>query len=158
MSKKNISSGGQPPLPSMAGYQFVIVSSLWNREITEKLEVAAFKTLLKHKVKENDIEIRLVPGAFELVFGAKRAIKDITPDAVICLGCIIKGETPHDVYIAQAVAQGIMDLNLLKGVPVIFGVLTTNDFEQALERAGGKMGNKGEDAALAALHMALLNQ
>lgn len=158
MSKNNITSGEQHPLPSMSGYRFAIISSFWNREITEKLEVAAFKTLLKHKVKENDIEIRQVPGSFELVFGAKRVIKDIKPDAVICLGCIIKGETPHDIYIAQAVAQGIMDLNLLKGVPVIFGVLTINDHAQAMERAGGKMGNKGEDAALAAMQMALLNQ
>jgi len=157
MSKKNNLAGETLKLPSMSGYRFAIISSLWNREITEKLEVAAFKTLLKHKVKENDIEIIRVPGAFELVLGAKRAIKNSKPDAVICLGCIIKGETPHDVYLAQAVAHGIMDLNLLKNVPVIFGVLTTNDYQQALERAGGKMGNKGEDSALAAIQMALLN-
>lgn len=157
MSKKNLAGTSGPELPSMSGYRFAIISSLWNRAITEKLEVAALKTLLKHKVKENDVQIVLVPGSFELVFGARRVIKDNKPDAVICLGCIIKGETPHDVYIAQAVAQGIMDLNLLKGVPVIFGVLTTNDLQQALERAGGKMGNKGEDSALAAMQMALLN-
>ena len=141
--KSNHTSEVLPELPEMEGYRIVIVNTAWNRKITEKLEVAAIKT---------------VPGAFELVFAAKRVIKALDPHAVICLGCIIKGETPHDIYLSEAVSQGIMQLNIDKGVPVIFGVLTTNNMDQAMDRAGGEHGNKGAEAALAALHMAYFNE
>ncbi len=158
MSKRtNLAESALPELPSMAGYRFCIISTAWNREITEKLEVAAIKTLVRHQVKKNDLEVIIVPGSFELVFAAKRVIKRSRPDAVICLGCVIKGDTPHDIYISQAVSQGIMQLNILRNTPVIFGLLTTLDQQQALERAGGKEGNKGTEAAITAMHMALLN-
>lgn len=158
MSKRtNLTESALPELPSMAGYRFCIISTAWNREITEKLEVAAIKTLVRHQVKKNDLEVITVPGSFELVFAAKRVIKRSRPDAVICLGCVIKGDTPHDIYISQAVSQGIMQLNILRNTPVIFGLLTTLDLQQALERAGGKEGNKGTEAAITAMHMALLN-
>lgn len=158
MSKQeNSATQHLAPLPNMSGYSFVIITAAWNAELTKKMEVAAIKTLTKHKVKKGDIQLIDVPGSFELVYAAQRAIKKYKPDAVICIGCIIKGETPHDIYISQAVANGIMNLNVNKSTPVIFGVLTTNNIQQARERAGGKMGNKGEDAALAAMQMALLN-
>ncbi|MBK7370928.1 MAG: 6,7-dimethyl-8-ribityllumazine synthase [Saprospiraceae bacterium] len=156
--KSNHTSEVLPELPEMEGYRIVIVNTAWNRKITEKLEVAAIKTLLKAKVLKNDISVVTVPGAFELVFAAKRVIKALDPHAVICLGCIIKGETPHDIYLSEAVSQGIMQLNIDKGVPVIFGVLTTNNMDQAMDRAGGEHGNKGAEAALAALHMAYFNE
>ncbi|MEP7268011.1 MAG: 6,7-dimethyl-8-ribityllumazine synthase [Saprospiraceae bacterium] len=158
MSKTtNLVASALPDLPNMEGYAFAIINTAWNRNITEKLEVGAMKTLIAHKVKKNDIKVYTVPGSFELVHAARRVIKSADVHAVICLGCIIKGETPHDIYICHAVSQGIMQLNIETKVPVIFGVLTTNTMEQALERAGGSIGNKGVEAAYTAMQMALFN-
>lgn len=150
------------PLPSMDGYKIAIVSTAWNRHIVEKLESGAIQTLLDHGVDQDDITLIMVPGAFELPFAARKVKeKNLGLDAIICLGCVIKGETPHDVYICNAVSSGIMQLNLgstFPDVPVIFGVLTTNTEEQALDRAGGKVGHKGSEAALTALHMIKFNK
>lgn len=141
-------------LPDGSSFKIGIVVSQWNADITNALLEGAQDTLLKAGVQSDNIEILYVPGSFELPWGARQIMKPGKRDAVICLGCIIQGETRHDEYIASAVASGIMQLGLMSGVPVIFGVLTTNTEEQAKDRAGGKHGNKGSEAAAAALQMA----
>lgn len=141
-------------LPDGSSFKIGIVVSQWNADITNALLEGAQDTLLKAGVLSDNIEILYVPGSFELPWGARQIMKPGKRDAVICLGCIIQGETRHDEYIASAVASGIMQLGLMSGVPVIFGVLTTNTEEQAKYRAGGKHGNKGSEAAAAALQMA----
>src|SRR5688572_8526172 len=143
-------------LPDGSSFKIGIVVSAWNSDITNALLEGAKETLLKAGVQDNNIEVLYVPGSFELPWGARQITKPGKKDAVICLGCIIQGETKHDEYIASAVASGIMQLGLMSGIPVIFGVLTTNTEEQATDRAGGKHGNKGSEAALAALQMAIV--
>lgn len=143
-------------LPDGSSYKIGIVVSQWNADITNALLEGAQSTLLKAGVLQENIEILYVPGAFELPWGARQIMKPGKRDAVICLGCIIQGETRHDEYIASAVASGIMQLGLMSGIPVIFGVLTTTTEEQAKDRAGGKHGNKGAEAAAAALQMAIV--
>ncbi|HNQ69019.1 MAG TPA: 6,7-dimethyl-8-ribityllumazine synthase [Bacteroidales bacterium] len=137
-------------------YKIGIVVSEWNTEITDKLADAAIKTLKKYKFSQEDIVKKYVPGSFELVLGAKYLIDYALVDAVICLGCVIQGETRHFDFICSAVADGIMKLNIDLDVPISFGVLTTNNMQQAIERAGGKHGNKGEEAAIAVLKMLYL--
>jgi 6,7-dimethyl-8-ribityllumazine synthase len=159
MSKHtNLVEEALQPLPKMENFSFAIINTAWNRSITEKLEVGAMKALTAHGVKKKDIHIYTVPGSFELVYTAKKLMKSKNVDAIICLGCVIRGETPHDIYICQSVSEGIMALNTEGKVPVIFGVLTTLSEEQAHERAGGKHGNKGSEAAITAMHMALLKE
>lgn len=143
-------------LPDGSSFKIGIVVSEWNAVITNALLEGARETLLKSGVLEDHIEVLYVPGSFELPWGARQIMKPGKKDAVICLGCIIQGETKHDEYIASAVASGIMQLGLMSGIPVIFGVLTTNTEEQAKDRAGGKHGNKGAEAAFAALQMAIV--
>ncbi len=143
-------------LPDGSSFKIGIVVSEWNADITNALLNGTKETLLKAGVLEDNIEVLYVPGSFELPWGARQIMKPGKKDAVICLGCIIQGETKHDEYIAAAVASGIMQLGLMSGIPVIFGVLTTNTEEQAKERAGGKHGNKGSEAAVAALQMAIV--
>jgi 6,7-dimethyl-8-ribityllumazine synthase len=143
-------------LPDGSSFKIGIVVSQWNADITTALLEGAKQTLLAAGVIPENIEVLQVPGSFELPWGARQIMKPGKRDAVICLGCIIQGETKHDEYIASAVASGIMQLGLMSGIPVIFGVLTTNTEEQAKERAGGKHGNKGSEAALAALQMAIV--
>ena len=132
---------------------FVIVVAEWNEEITEALYEGAHKGLIDLGANKKNIQRVNVPGTFELTLGALRAAEKKNVDAVICLGCVIQGETPHFDYICQAVAYGITEVNIKTGKPVIFGVLTTLDKKQALERAGGKYGNKGEEAAVTAVKM-----
>jgi 6,7-dimethyl-8-ribityllumazine synthase len=133
--------------------QFAIVVAEWNEEITEALYEGAYNGLIELGADKNNIERIDVPGTFELTLGALRAAEKKNTDAIICLGCVIQGETPHFDYICQAVAYGITELNIKTGKPVIFGVLTTLNKKQALERAGGKYGNKGEEAAITAVKM-----
>lgn len=133
---------------------FGIVVSEWNSEITDALLAGAIEGLESAQIPKNQIVIKYVPGTFELPFGAKKLIEKHNIDAVICLGCVIQGETKHFDFICQAAAHGIMDLGLSSGIPVIFGVLTTNDLQQAKERSGGKYGNKGTEAAVTALKLA----
>lgn len=134
-------------------YKIGIVTSEWNSGITDALYVACKSTLNTHQVKEENITSITVPGAFELPAGARLLVGSEKYDAIICLGCVIKGDTKHDEYISSAVASGLMMLSISSGKPIIFGVLTTNNLEQAEDRAGGKLGNKGEEAALTALSM-----
>lgn len=145
-------------LPSGAGCKFGIVVSDWNKSVTNKLLEGCKSTLLSAEVSEEDIHIVRVPGSFELPMGAKLLISRQKLDAVICLGCVIKGETKHDEYISQSVANGIMQLSLFSNIPIIFGVLTPNSQEQAEERSGGKHGHKGIEAAEAALQMSALKK
>lgn len=133
--------------------RFAIVVAEWNEEITEALYEGAYQGLIELGADKQNIERINVPGTFELTLGALRAAQNKNIDAVICLGCVIQGDTPHFDYICQAVAYGITELNIKTGKPVIFGVLTVLNKKQALERAGGKYGNKGEEAALTAVKM-----
>lgn len=130
-----------------------IVVSQWHKDVTDALLEGAFQVLEKTDIHKLSIEVINVPGSYELPLGAQWAIDTYSPDAVICLGCIIRGETPHFNYISKAVADGIMQLNLKHNIPVIFGVLTTDTVKQASQRSGGKHGNKGTDAATAAIEM-----
>ena len=151
-SNKNLSESSKE-IKSAKGKKFGIVVSEWNENITSKLASGCKDTLLENGVDSDDIKILRVPGSFELVLGAKMLLGEENMDAIICLGCVIKGETKHDEYISAAVANGIMSLGVFSSKPIIFGVLTTNNEEQAEERAGGKHGNKGVEAANTALQM-----
>ena len=153
---KNLSSYKKEETPSASGMLFGIVVSEWNTEITDALLEGAHRTLKEHGAKEKDIIVKYVPGSFELTMGAQIVIDSMIPDAVICLGCVIQGETRHFEFICNTVANGIMQLSLDNDVPVIFGVLTTNDLQQAKDRSGGKHGNKGVEAAIAAIKMVAL--
>lgn len=153
---KNLSKVKIDSKTSVKGFSFGIVRSEWNDEITSNLLEACKATLMKHKADEDDIHVIDVPGSFELPLGARMLLNKHKLNAVICLGCVIKGETQHDEYINNAVARGIMSLNIASGKPVIFGVLTPNDMQQAMDRAGGKYGNKGAEAAYSAIKMAIL--
>jgi len=133
-----------------------IVVSQWNLQITESLYKASFQKLKELGVKSKNIIRINVSGSFELIFGCKLAIND-KPDSIIAIGSLIKGETKHFDFISNAVTNGIKDLNILFETPIIFSVLTDNNLEQAINRSGGKYGNKGEEAAIAAVEMALLN-
>jgi 6,7-dimethyl-8-ribityllumazine synthase len=132
-----------------------VVVSRFNEDITGRMLDGALDTLAAWGVKEKNIKVVRVPGSFELPFGAVKLIKSMKPDAVIALGCIIKGDTDHDKYIADAVSHGLMRLSLDFGIPVSLGVITTNNLEQAVIRSTGKT-NIGPDAAVAALESALL--
>ncbi len=158
-SKKiNLSSYNSDLIPDASQLKFGIVVSDWNTEITHSLLKGAMDTLKKHGSGEKNIEVIHVPGSFELTFGARLLAEREEFDAILCLGCVIQGETPHFDYICQGVSHGITELNLEYDVPVIFGVLTTGNMQQALDRAGGKHGNKGDEAAITAIKMAALNQ
>ncbi len=138
---------------NLSNKKFAIVVAEWNEEITEALYEGAYAALLQLGTKKSNIIRVDVPGSYELPLAAQRMVKKKDIDGVICLGCVIQGETPHFDYICNAVANGIMRVNLDSGKPVAFGVLTTLDKKQALERAGGKYGNKGEEAAVTVAEM-----
>ena len=135
------------------GKKFAIVVSEWNSNITGALCEGAVATLLPHGVDEKDIIVKTVPGSFELTFGAAAFMNQGEVDAVIVLGSVVRGDTPHFDYVCQGVTQGIAHLNAEGDIPVIFGVLTTDNMEQAEERAGGKLGNKGSECAETAIKM-----
>lgn len=135
------------------GKKFGIVASRFNEFITSKLIDGAVDTLVRHGVQEENIEIVWVPGAFEIPAVTRKLAKRKKQDALICLGCVIRGDTPHFDYIAAEVSKGIASVGLESEIPVVFGVLTTDNIEQAIERAGTKAGNKGADAAMAAIEL-----
>ncbi len=141
-------------LPNAGPYTFGIVVADWNEEITHALLAGAKDALSQAGAQEGETEIIHVPGSFELSAGASLLLKRGKFDAVICLGCVIQGETRHFDFICQAVAQGLTELSTLHCKPVIFGVLTTQTLEQAQERSGGKYGNKGFEAGITAVRMA----
>jgi 6,7-dimethyl-8-ribityllumazine synthase len=150
---KNLSTYDESNIPSAEDMSFGIVVADWNKEITHALYEGCYETLIKHGAKEKNIKTVQVPGTFELPGGARMLSQNETLDGFICLGCVIKGETSHNEYINQSVAQGLMNMSVMSGKPFIFGVLTPNDQQQALDRAGGKYGNKGVEAAVTALRM-----
>jgi 6,7-dimethyl-8-ribityllumazine synthase len=150
---KNLSEYNSENLINITGKRFGLVVAEWNKDITDALCRGAYDTLLKHGAKPENIHRNTVPGSFELSFGAQLLAQSPDIDAVICLGVVIKGETKHDDYICHAVAHGITNVALKYNKPVIFGLVTTNDEQQAWDRAGGKHGNKGVEAAVAAIQM-----
>jgi 6,7-dimethyl-8-ribityllumazine synthase len=152
-SLKNLSDYNPDEVPSGEGMKIGIVVADWNHEITAALTEGALATLIRHGVEEENIRVEHVPGSFELPLGAQWLEESDPPDAVICLGCVIRGETSHFDFICKGVTRGIAELNLKYGKPFIFGVLTTENLQQARERAGGKHGNKGDEAAVTALKM-----
>jgi len=150
---KNLSSYDPTHVPDASGMKFGIVVSEWNEEVTAALAQGAVDTLKKHGCKEDNIKILTVPGSYELTFGCRLVADKHALDAVIALGCVIQGETRHFDFICQGVTHGITELNLEYDIPFIFGVLTTQNQQQALDRAGGKHGNKGDEAAYTAIKM-----
>jgi len=155
MATANLSAYDLNSVPDGSPFTIHIVVSQWNKEITTPLSEGAIETLKKHGVRVENIKLWEVPGSFELIYGAKKA-QSFNPDAVIAVGSVIKGETMHFDFVCQAVSQGIKDLNVASEVPVIFCVLTDDTVQQAKDRSGGKHGNKGTEAAVAALQMSQL--
>ena len=155
MTKKtNLSDYDPTTVPSGADYRIGIVVAEWNSDITNALAEGALQTLLQYNVAESNIPIVHVPGSFELTTGADLMLRnDPKLDAVICIGCVIQGETRHFDFICEAVSQGITNVALKHERPVIFSLLTTNNMQQAIDRAGGKHGNKGVEGAVTALKM-----
>ena len=156
--KTNLSDFSDVNIPSASDMRFGIVVSEWNHEITNSLLNAAVDTLISHGTNKDNIVIESVPGSFELSLAGQIIAENNNLDAVICIGCVIQGETRHFEFICQAVSQGINNLNLKFNMPFIFGVLTTDNIEQARERSGGIYGNKGDEAAVAAIRMAALKK
>ena len=150
---KNLSSYAPSKTPCGKGYKVGIVYAEWNEEITHALRDGAIKTLCDNGVNVEDITVASVPGSFELIFGASQMVKSGKYDAVIAIGCVIRGDTPHFDYICEGVTAGLSKLNVEYDVPVIFGLITTNTLLQAQERSGGRLGNKGDECAVTALHM-----
>ena len=145
-------------MPDASAMKVGIVVAEWNTEITSKLLEGARSTLIKNGVSPENIIERWVPGSFELIYGAKLLADKTDVDAVIVLGCVIRGETPHFEYICSAVAQAIATLNITYPIPFIFGLLTNNTMQQSIDRAGGALGNKGDEAAVTAIKMISFNK
>lgn len=152
-SLQHLSTYDESNIPDAAELHFGIVVSDWNKDITHALYEGCRETLIKHGAKEENLHTIQVPGTFELPAAARIIAGREKLDAIICLGCVIKGETKHDEYINNAVSQGLINLSIATGKPYIFGVLTPNTHEQAVDRAGGKHGNKGVEAAVTAIRM-----
>lgn len=148
-----LSDASTQAIPDATEMKFGIVVSEWNSPITSALLDGAVSTLLQHGAKKENILVKTVPGSFELTFGSNQLIEYTDVDAVIALGCVIKGDTPHFDYVCMGVTQGLAQLNATSDTPVIFGLITTNTVEQAEERAGGRLGNKGAECAVTAIKM-----
>lgn len=153
MATKDLSQYDIESVPSAEKMRFGVVVAEWNLEITSALAEGAVDTLKKHGAKDDNILVKFVPGSFELPLGAQYFAEMENVDAVLLLGCVIQGETRHFDYICEGVTRGTMELNLKYNKPFVFGVLTTNNLQQALDRAGGKHGNKGDEAAVTAIKM-----
>jgi 6,7-dimethyl-8-ribityllumazine synthase len=158
MATANLSGYDLAAVPDASEMRFGIVVSDWNSDITFSLLEGTVSTLKQHGANTGNILVKHVPGSFELTLGAQLIAENEDVDAVICLGCVIQGETPHFTYICQGVAMGITQLNIDYNIPFIFGVLTTNNLQQAKDRSGGKHGNKGDEAAVTAIKMAALQK
>lgn len=153
-SLHNLSDYDPNKVPDASNMCFGIVVAEWNPEITGALLDGAVKTLEKHGALPENIHVKTVPGSFELIYGAHQMTLNDGYDAIIILGCVIRGETPHFDYICQGVTYGIARLNAKSQIPVIYGLLTTNDLQQAKDRSGGRLGNKGAECAIDAIKMA----
>lgn len=155
---KNLSDFSHTSVPSAKPFRFGIVVASWNADVTGSLYKGAYNSLIKHgALAENIISVE-VAGSYELIAGADLMLSKKDLDAIICLGCVIQGETRHFDFICNAVANGIAQVGIKHTKPVIFGVLTTDNQQQALDRAGGKHGNKGDEASITAIKMADLSQ
>jgi 6,7-dimethyl-8-ribityllumazine synthase len=152
-SNKNLSSYTPTNFADISNRKFGIVVSEWNNSVTDSLLEGTLQTLLSHGARKENILRNQVPGSFELSLGAQRMAVKKEIDVVICLGCVIQGETRHFEFICNAVAYGLTEVSLRFHKPVVFGVLTTDTYQQALDRAGGKHGNKGDEAAITAIKM-----
>ena len=141
-------------IPDASRFRFAIVVSEWNRDITDNLKESAYSTLIKYGADPKNITVEYVPGSFELIYASRRIAQVIRPHAVIALGCVIRGETPHFEYVCSGVTQGFAQMNTEGDIPFIFGLLTDNTKQQSLDRSGGKYGNKGEGCAIAAIKIA----
>ena len=150
---KNLDLHSDRNLINLEKHKLGIVVSEWNEEVTDKLKEGALEALREYGAKNENIRVIQVPGSYELTLGAQWLAEMAAVEAVICLGCVIQGETRHFDFICSAVAQGIMDLNIKSDKPIIFGVLTTENQQQALDRAGGAHGNKGYEAGITAIKM-----
>lgn len=155
-ANKNLSAYDKTTIPNANNFRFGIVVSEWNPEITEGLYSGAVSALMDCGATSSNIVRWNVPGSFELTFGCKKMIEKGGFDAIIAIGSVIQGETKHFDFVCSATAQGIMDLNVQTDVPVIFCVLTDNTLQQSIDRSGGKHGNKGTEAAIAAIKMTSL--
>ena len=155
---KNLSHYDEQTLPSAKELRFGIVVADWNAQITHALYQGCLDTLLKHGALEENIHMVQVPGSFELPAGARLLAGAHKLDAIVAIGCVIKGETNHNEYINNSVAMGLTNLSIATTIPCIFGVLTPNDEQQALDRAGGIHGNKGVEAGVTAIRMAALKK
>ena len=156
MATKNLSEYDLTSVPSATDMKFGIVVAEWNYEITGALAQGAVETLKKHGAKDGNILVEHVPGSFELTLGAQYMAEFTDADAIIILGCVIQGETRHFDFICAGVTQGITQLNMKYNKPFIFGLLTTDNQQQALDRSGGRLGNKGDEAAVTAIKMLAL--
>ena len=150
---QNLSEYDFNSVPDASGMSVGIVVAEWNRNITEKLLEGACNNLERHGMKPENIYVQRVPGSFELTYGAKMMAEKLDVDAVIVLGCVVRGDTPHFDYVCSGVTQGITELNVKYDIPFIFGLLTTDNMQQSEDRAGGKYGNKGDEAAVTAIKM-----
>ncbi|WP_269684021.1 6,7-dimethyl-8-ribityllumazine synthase [Flavobacterium lacustre] len=155
---KNLSEYDKNTVPDARNFRFGIVVSEWNEIITEGLFDGAIQTLQENQVPSQNIIRWNVPGSFELIYGAKKMLQTQNVDAVIVIGCVIQGQTKHFDFVCEGVTQGIKDLNVQTDVPVIFCVLTDNTLQQSIDRSGGIHGNKGTEAAIAAIKMAYIRQ
>ena len=154
MATKNLSEYDLAKVPDASNMTFGVVVAEWNPEITGALLDGCVSTLEKHGALPENIHVKTVPGSFELIYGAQQMCKNDGFDAVIVLGRVIRGETPHFDYICEGVTFGIAKLNASQNIPVVYGLLTTNDLQQAKDRSGGKLGNKGDECAVVAIKMA----
>ncbi len=154
----NLSDYESDKLPSASDMRFGVVVSEWNPDVTEGLLNGVLQTLQKQGANPDQIVVQYVPGSFELVYGSKCLADNAHVDAVIALGSVVRGDTPHFDYVCQGVTQGISYLNATQPVPIIFGLLTTDTMEQATDRAGGRYGNKGDEAAVTAIKMIALKR
>lgn len=152
-SLKSLSAHSSKNVQDISDKTFGIIVSEWNEDVTEALYSGAYQTLIENGAKKENIIRKNVPGSFELTLAAQWLAQEESIDAVICLGCVIQGETKHFDFICDAVAHGITNVGLKYNKPVIFGVLTPNTQQQAMDRAGGKHGNKGDEAAITAVKM-----
>jgi 6,7-dimethyl-8-ribityllumazine synthase len=149
----NLSDYDFNAVPDASAMRFGIVVSEWNANITGKLMEGAINTLKKHGAKDDNILVEMVPGSFELTFGAARMMQSGLVEAVIAIGCVVRGDTPHFDYVCAGTTQGIAQLNAEGRIPVIYSLITTNTMQQAEDRAGGKLGNKGDEGAITAIKM-----
>ena len=155
---KNLSDYDKSAIPDASNFRFGIVVAEWNEVITEGLFNGAYQALIENEVPQANIVRWNVPGSFELIYGSKKMLQTQNVDAVIAIGCVIQGQTKHFDFVCEGVTQGIKDLNIQTDIPVIFCVLTDNTMQQSLDRSGGIHGNKGTEAAIAAIKMAYIRQ